>query len=123
MKPEFKPLRAVVALFAAMIMAAASLAAPVSELSEEMHHAAVHADDGADQNMLASSDVAPSSPSHQHPNTPGHSHCNANCHVQGAGGRLTMTVAYAAAGVDFSPLTESLRPAAHLDGLFRPPRA
>lgn len=124
MRLGFSTVRAVFALFAAMIVAAASLAAPASELSEEMHHAAIHSADGGAQGVsLTSNDEAPTSGNHQHPDTLGHSHCGAGCHVQLQDGRFVLSVAYGAMGAQFVPLTENLRPAAHLDGLFRPPRA
>ncbi|MFN3960653.1 MAG: hypothetical protein ACK4NP_12160 [Parvularculaceae bacterium] len=97
--------------------------APVSELTEEMHHAAAHADD--DATLATQVAIAPDSgvPQHQHPNTPGHTHCGAACHIQLSDGRLAFAIAYSASRALFVAFDENFTPASHLDGLFRPPRA
>lgn len=117
--------RAGFALVAALVLATASLAAPASELSAEMQHAALYAASGADHVSLAaqSSDSDIGSVAHRFPDTPGHTHCGVGCHVQIPDARFAMTVSYVAMDARFVPLTESLRPAPHLEGLFRPPRA
>lgn len=116
-------MRAAFALVAALFVATASLIAPVSELTEEMHHAAVHAD--GDVSATAQIAAAPERgvPQHQHPDTPGHTHCAAACHIQLSDARLAFAVVYSASRAPFVAIDERYTPASHLDGLFRPPRA
>ncbi len=116
-------MRAVLALFAALFVATASLIAPVSELTEEMHHAAAHADDDASSAMQVANAPANGAPQHQHPDTPGHTHCGAACHIQLSDGRLAFAVVYSASRALFVAFDDRYSPASHLDGLFRPPRA
>ncbi len=116
-------LRAALALVAAIFVATASLAAPVSELTEEMHHAAAHADVDASSPMQVA--IAPDSgaPQHQHPDTPGHSHCGAACHLQLSDARSAFAVVYSASRAHFVAFDDRYTPTNHLDGLLRPPRA
>jgi uncharacterized protein involved in copper resistance len=120
-----KHLRSILALLAAVVLAAAGFAAPSSELSEDLHHAALHDASGPDhlaQVSAAIPDADAGRAQHDHPDVPGHSHCAAGCHVQMADSRVAVTVAYSVMSALFVPLTESVSPAGHLDGLFRPPR-
>jgi hypothetical protein len=116
-------LRATFALVAALFLAAASLVAPVSELTEELHHAAAHADSDASPAMQVANAPEGGVPQHQHPDTPGHTHCGAACHIQLSDARLAFAVVYSALRALFVAYDESYSPASHLDGLFRPPRA
>lgn len=116
-------LRATFALVAALFLAAASLVAPVSELTEELHHAAAHADSDASPAMQVANAPDAGVPQHQHPDTPGHTHCGAACHIQLSDARLAFAVVYSALRALFVAYDESYSPASHLDGLFRPPRA
>ena len=116
-------MRAALALVAAIFVATASLAAPVSELTEEMHHAAAHADDDASSAMQVANAPDSGAPQHQHPDTPGHSHCGAACHIQLSDARSAFTVVYSASRALFVAFDDRYTPASHLDGLFRPPRA
>jgi hypothetical protein len=119
---EVQIIRAVFALVAALFLAVGSLVAPVSELTEEMHHAAAHA--GSDASSSTQAVIAPDAgvPQHQHPDTPGHTHCGAACHVQLSDARLAFAVVYSASRALFVIFDERYSPASHLDGLFRPPR-
>jgi len=114
-------LRAGFALLAALFVATASVAGPIAELTEEMHHAAAHS--GGD--AKAQDAYAPESddPGHQHPDTPGHTHCGAACHVQVADARLAVNVVYTVTRTSFVAFGDHYLPAGHLDNLFRPPRA
>lgn len=125
MRLGFAALRMVFALFAAVMVAGASLAAPASELSEELHHAALHASDNSAHGVSANiaSDPGSQPTSHQHPDTPGHTHCGASCHVQLSDSRLTIAIAFAVANAPFAASFDIPHPSSHLDGLFRPPRA
>lgn len=116
-------MRAAFALVAALFVATASLVAPVSELTEEMHHAAAHADSEAAPAMQVANAPESGVPQHQHPDTPGHTHCGAACHIQLSDARLAFAVVYSASRALFVAFDESYTPASHLDGLFRPPRA
>lgn len=121
----WKQFRPIWTLIAAVVLTAACLAAPSSELAEDLHHAALHAASGsdhADQASAAIPDVDDGRVQHDHPDAPGHCHCATGCHVQMADSRVALTVAYGVIRALFAPLTESLSPAGHLDGLFRPPR-
>ena len=116
-------LRAAFALVAALFVATASLVAPVSELTEEMHHAAAQADSEAAPAMRVANAPESGVPQHQHPDTPGHTHCGAACHIQLSDARLAFAVVYSASRALFIAFDERHTPAGHLDGLFRPPRA
>lgn len=116
-------MRAALAFVAALFVATASLIAPVSELIEEMHHAAAHADDDASSAMQVANAPDSGAPQHQHPDTPGHSHCGAACHIQLSDARLALAVVYSASRALFVAFDDRYTPASHLDGLFRPPRA
>ena len=116
-------MRAAIALVAALCVATASLVAPVSELTEEIHHAAAHADSGLSVSAQIGGAPENSVPQHQHPDTPGHTHCGAACHIQISDARLAFTIVYSASHALFVAFDESFSPANHLDGLFRPPRA
>ena len=116
-------IRAAFALVAIFFVATASLIAPVSELIEEMHHAAAHADDDASSAMRVANAPESGVPQHQHPDTPGHTHCGAACHIQLSDARLAFAVVYSASRALFIAFDERYSPASHLDGLFRPPRA
>ena len=118
-----KIVRAAFGLFAAMLLAASSLVAPVSELTEEMHHASLHAATAGDHVAHDDANGEPRGAKHSHPDTPGHTHCGAVCHIQISDARFAFAVTYVAAEALFVPLIEDVLPAAHLDGLFRPPRA
>lgn len=122
MRTGFDALRFASALLAAMLLAAVSLVAPVAELSEEMHHASLHAATAGDHVAHADADGEPGGPKHSHPDTPGHTHCGAVCHVQISDARLGMTIVYSVSRALFVAFDDSFSPAAHLDGLFRPPR-
>ena len=116
-------LRAALAFVAALFVATASLVAPVSELTEEMHHAAAHADGDASPAMQVAAAPDSGAPAHQHPDTPGHTHCGAACHIQISDARFAFAVAYSASRALFVAFDDRYAPASHLDGLFRPPRA
>jgi hypothetical protein len=116
-------LRAALALVAALFVATASLVAPVSELTEEMHHAAAQADSDTASAMQVAKAPESGVPQHQHPDTPGHTHCGAACHIQLSDARLAFAVVYSASRALFVAFDESNTPASHLNGLFRPPRA
>lgn len=125
MKPGFGILRMVFVLFAAVMVAGASLVAPASELSEELRHAALHASDNGYHggSTAVASDQGSQPAGHQHPGTPGHTHCGASCHVQLSDSRLAVAIAFAVANPPFAATADIPYPASHLDGLFRPPRA
>ncbi|MEK7266949.1 MAG: hypothetical protein AAB227_12715 [Pseudomonadota bacterium] len=116
-------MRAALAFVAALFVATASVVAPVSELTEEMHHAAAHADDDASSAMQVANAPDSGAPQHQHPDTPGHSHCGAACHIQLSDARSALAVVYSASRALFVAFDDHYKPASHLDGLFRPPRA
>jgi hypothetical protein len=117
-------IRVVLGLFAAVILAASGLTAPAAELSEEIEHITFHAEhvpehSSADERTDAGRVEAPGP---QHPETPGHAHCGPSCHLQVPDGHLDLAAVDLPSSASFSELTRSLRPSAHLDGLFRPPR-
>ena len=116
-------MRAALAFVAALFVATASVVAPVSELTEELHHAAAHASSDASPEMQAANAPDAGVPQHQHPDTPGHTHCGAACHIQLPEARLAFAVVYSASRALFVIFDERYSPASHLDGLFRPPRA
>ena len=121
MNAFFGHIRAILALFAAILLAASGFCAPAAELSEELEHLALHAERITDQSPEGAGGAP--APGPQHPDTPGHAHCGPTCHVQSPDARLEIAVADPMSGASFAELTESLRPPAHLEGLFRPPRA
>lgn len=123
MQVKFNIVRAVFALVAALFVATAGVVAPVSELTEEMHHAAAHADDDALMPTQVANAADSGAPQHQHPDTPGHTHCGAACHIQISEARLAFAVVYSASRALFVAFDDRYTPAGHLDGLFRPPRA
>ncbi|MFN0023711.1 MAG: DUF2946 family protein [Parvularculaceae bacterium] len=119
-----KHLRLILALIAAVVLAAASLALPTTELAEELHHASIHEASGPEHASHAFAAVAgdPVDPDrHQHPDTLGHSHC-AGCHLQFSEARPTFSLAHAFAELAFAAFSETIVPSGFLDGLFRPPR-
>jgi hypothetical protein len=119
-----KHLRLILALIGAVVLAAASLALPTTELAEDLHHASIHAASGPGHASHALAEVAgdPADPDrHQHPDTPGHSHC-AGCHLQFSEARPVFSLAHPFVGLAFAALSQTIVPSGFLDGLFRPPR-
>ena len=120
-----KHLRLILALIGAVVLAAASLALPTTELAEELHHASIHQASSPEHHAShAFAEVAgdPADPDrHQHPDTPGHNHC-AGCHLQFSEARPTFSLAHAVAELAVAAFSETVVPSGFLAGLFRPPR-
>jgi hypothetical protein len=115
--------RAFFAEIAALLVAGASIKAPVSELAEDLHHADVQALDCDGHGARDAAGGPGDQPStHQHPDTPGHTDCGASCHVQLPDQGLAVAVAFAANNTFFAVSLDAPHAASHLDGLFRPPR-
>lgn len=116
-------LRAALALAAALFVATASVAAPVSELSGEMRDIAAIAGGEASMAVKAVHTAEDGAPRHQHPDASGHTHCGAACHLQLSDARLVLAIDFSAPRAVFGAVDRHYIPAVVPGGLFRPPRA